>query len=262
MSFYGRNFVYNGTSSEIYGLICASTQGGEILSPAGSSISILEEYITRRETPYFYGVSFPQKLQFEIEFYSETEISRQKVREIERWLFGLSEYKEFYVIQDDMEGIHYNCLFTDATLECVGNVVYGFHATCVCDAPWAWGEEVTHTKETISGEFTIVNTSDNTRFTKPIIKLYFDANYAEVSIENSSATVSGSSNAMVFETVTAGEIIQIDTDLRVITSNKASIVDRFNGKYMYLVSGENSITTSEELEKIEITYTPARKVGS
>ena len=298
MAFYGKNFIYDGKSSELYGLVCSNTQGGEILSPAGSNISVIEEYSVRRETPYFYGVSFPDKLQFEVEFYSEEEIPRQRVREIEKWLFGLSEYKEFYVIQEDMENIHYNCFFTNAILSCVGNVVYGFHATCICDAPWAWGEEVTHVKEDIDGEFTITNTTDNTRFTKPTIKLYFDSDYDEVSIENltiidsddedfglisvaySSAydwgsitsaasetedfgdLTSFSSNAMVFDTITDGELIEINTDLKLITSNKDSIVDRFNGKYMYLIEDENTIDISETISRVEITYTPARKVGS
>jgi len=304
MSFYAKNFIYDGQSSELYGLICASTQGGgQTSSSAGSNISIIEEYVLRRETPYFYGVSFSEKLQFDIEFYSETYIPRQKVSEIERWLFG-SGYKEFEIIQEDLDGIHYNCLFMNPSVVSSGNQVIGFTCTCVCDAPWAWGEEMTHTKTNVVGNFTINNTSDNPRYTKPILTLTFDSAYDVFYVENISivsdsypfdnaeydyglitaaatttydyglitnvttdtydyGTLIGfTDNAMVFEDIENEEVITIDTDLRLITSNKESIVSRFNGKYMYLLSGNNIINISDTLNKIEITYTPARKVGS
>jgi hypothetical protein len=298
MSFYAKSFIYDGKSSELYGLVCASQSGGQTTSPAGSTITILEEYVNRRETPYFYGVSFPEKLQFDIEFYSENPIPRQKVSEIERWLFGLSGYKRFEVIQEDMERIYYNCLFTNANLSCTGNEVYGFNATCVCDSPWAWGETLTQIKNTVTSTMTINNTSDNTRFTKPTIKLVFDANYDTVYVENISATTTEdedygsiatisytaydydlisttatefedygdlsvfSSNAMIFEDITDGEIIDINTDLRYITSNRESIVNRFNGKYLYLLPDENVIYVSETISRIELSYIPARKVGA
>jgi phage-related protein len=260
MSFYGKNFIYKGKSSEIYGLLCASTQGsGEILSSAGSNITILEEYINRRETPYFYGVSFSEKLQFDVSFYSETQIPRQKVSEIEKWLFGLLEYKQFQVIQEDMEGIYYNCLFTNPTVASVGNEVVGFHATCVCDAPWAWGEEITYTKTNATGVISILNRSDNARYTKPTITLTFTSNQEEVSIVNTSDT---ESTAMIFEEVVIGEIIEINCDLKTISSNKELIVERFNGKYMYLIPDINTITITGTVGTFEVTYTPAKKVGS
>lgn len=267
MSFYAKNFIYNGQSSELYGLICASTQAvGEILSSAGSNIAIQEEYVLRRETPYFYGVSFPDKLQFDVEFYSEDPIPRQKVSEIERWLFGLSSYKKFEIVQEDMEGIYFNCLFVNAIISTIGNLVVGFHATCVCDAPWAWGKEVTHRKENITSTMIVNNTSDNTRYTKPFITITFNSNYDEVYIENENMNSANwstfTSNAMLFEDVVAGEVIEINTDLRLITSTRPDIVNRFNGKYMYLLQGINTIHVSNSISEIVIKYTPARKVGS
>jgi phage-related protein len=67
---------------------------------------------------------------------------------------------------------------------------------------------------------------------------------------------------MTFTTVFSGEIITIDTNLRMITSNKTLIQDRFNGKYMYLVQGNNAITVTGTIDVLTIEYTPARKVGS
>lgn len=260
MSFYGKNFIYDGVSSEIYGLVCASNDSSGVeISSAGSNISIIEEYITRRETPYFYGVSFPQKLQFDVGFFSETYIPREKVSEIEKWLFGLYSYREFVIIQEDLTGVHYNCIFTDGDLVCVGNEVVGFKATAVCDAPWAWGEEVSYVKTNATGTISILNKSDNSRYTKPIITLTFTSNQEEVSIINTSDV---GSTAMIFEDVTTGEIIEIDCDLRVISSNRELIVDRFNGKYLYLVPNTNTITITGTIGTFELSYTPARKVGS
>ncbi len=260
MSFYGKNFIYDGKSSELYNLVCASTTGGgEMLSSAGSNISIIEEFINRRETPYFYGVSFLEKLQFDISFYSEEPIPRQKVSEIEKWLFGLLEYKQLQIIQEDMEGIYYNCLFINPIIASVGNEVRGFHATCVCDAPWAWGEEITYTRSGATGSFTIINRSDNARYTKPTITLTFTSAQEDVSIINASDT---GSTAMLFDEVAINEVIEIDCNLRTISSTETGIVDRFNGKYMYLIPDSNTITIVGTVGTFELSYIPAKKVGS
>jgi phage-related protein len=158
-----------------------------------------------------------------------------------------------------MEGIYYNCLFINPIIASVGNEVRGFHATCVCDAPWAWGEEITYTRSGATGSFTIINRSDNARYTKPTISLTFSSVQATVSIINSSDT---GSTAMIFTGITVGEIIEIDCDLKTISSNKASIVSRFNGKYMYLIPDSNTITITGTVATFELSYTPAKKVGS
>lgn len=260
MSFYGKNFIYDGISSEVYGLICASIDSsGSETSSAGSDVTIIEEYLNRRETPYFYGVSFPQKLEFSVGFFSEDAIPRERVSEIEKWLFGLSSYKEFRVIQEDLIDVHYNCIFTEGNLVIVGNEVFGFQATAVCDAPWAWGNAKIFTKTNATGTIYLNNQSDNTRYTKPLITLTFISAQDTVSIVNTSDT---GSSAMVFEDVTVGEIIEINCDLRMISSNRELIVDRFNGKYMYLIPNTNVITISGTVGTFELSYIPARKVGS
>lgn len=260
MAFYGKNFTYGGVASELYGLICATIDSaGSVTSSTGSDVTIIEEYLNRRETPYFYGVSFSQKLQFPIEFYSEDAIPRQRVSEIEKWLFGLSEYKKLKILQSDLSDIYYNCILTDASLVSVGNEVIGFKATAICDAPWAWGDEKTFKKTDATGAMSFTNQSDNTRYTKPTITLTFTSNQDEVTIVNTSDT---GSTAMIFEDVTAGEIITIDCDLRMISSNRELIVDRFNGKYMYLLPNKNTITITGTVGTFEMSYLPARKVGS
>lgn len=260
MSFYGKNFLYNNISSEIYGLICASIDSsGQEASPAGNNVDIIEEYILRRETPYFYGVSYSSKLEFPVSFFSENPIPRQKVREIEKWLFGQTTYKKFRVLQEDLTDVYYNCIFTENSLICIGNQVYGFSTTAKCDASWAWGEPITFTKTNATGSFTIVNQSDNIRYTKPTLTLTFGANQSNVSIQNTSDT---GRSAMIFSTVTSGEVITINNDLQSISSNEEIIVDRFNGKYFYLVPDTNNITISGVIATFAITYTPARKVGS
>lgn len=260
MSFYGKNFLYNNISSEMYGIICASVDSsGQEISPAGNDVEIIEEYIMRRETPYFYGVSYTSKLEFPMSFFSEKPIPRQRVREIQMWLFGQSTYKKFKIMQEDMSDIYYNCIFTENSLICIGNEVYGFSTTAKCDAPWGWGDLVTLTKTNATGSFTIINQSDNIRYTKPTLNLTFSSNQSNVSISNTSDT---GRDAMIFSTVTSGEIITIDNDLRIISSNRELIVDRFNGKYLYLIPNINNITITGMIGTFVVSYKPARKVGS
>lgn len=261
MSFYATSFTYDGISSELYGLICASNDtSGSGSSSAGSDISILEDYLPRRETPYFYGVSFPTKLEFPVRFMSEDPIPRNRVSEIEKWLFGNIQYKELRLIQEDMDEFYFNCFFTSPTVVSSGNEIVGFQATATCDAPWGWGTTVTVTKTGLSDTTTtIINLSDNNRYTKPEITLTFATGQDEVTLVNSSDT---GSTAMVFEDVTSGEIITINNDLRMISSNRELIVDRFNGKYLYLIPGTNTLTITGTIATMVISYIPAKKVGS
>ncbi|MDD4840305.1 MAG: hypothetical protein PHE93_06560 [Clostridia bacterium] len=260
MSFYGKNFLYNGISSEIYGLICASIDSsGQESSSAGNDVEIIEEYILRRETPYFYGVSYPSKLEFQISFFSEEPIPRERVREIQMWLFGQPTYKQFKILQEDLMDVHYNCIFTENSIITVGNEVVGFSTTAKCDSSWAWGDTIALTKTNATGSFAVSNKSDSIRYTKPTLTLTFTSNQSNVSIQNTSDTGRA---AMIFSTVTSGEIITINNDLQTISSNRELIVDRFNSKYFYLVPGTNNITITGTVGTFVMSYIPARKVGA
>lgn len=252
--------MFDGKTSDLYGLFCAKRDASGVdASPLGSEVEVIEDYVSRRDSPYFYGVKFSTKLTFPISFFSECPIPRERVSEISRWLFGLPTYRQLKIIQDDMGDVYYNCMLTQNSLVCIGNEVYGFESTVVCDSPWAYTNDFIFSKTNTTGNIRVTNTSDNSRYTKPIIVLSFASNQSNVSVVNTTDT---GSSAMSFTTVTSGEIITIDCDLRTISSNRTGIQDRFNGKYMYLVQGVNVITLTGTFSTISISYTPARKVGS
>lgn len=259
MSFYGKTFVFDGKASDIYGLFCAKRDASGVdASPLGSETEVIEDYVNRRDAPYFYGVLYNTKLTFPISFFSESPIPRERVSEISRWLFGLPTYRKLKIIQDDMGDIYYNCMLTQNNLVCIGNEVYGFESTVVCDSPWAYGKDFTFSKANVTGNIKVNNTSDNNRYTKPMITLNFSSGQSNVSVQNTSDI---GSSKMTFSTVTSGEIITINCDQRIISSNRELIQDRFNGKYIYLVPGINLITLTGTMS-ITIKYTPAKKVGS
>lgn len=260
MSFYAKTFVFDGKASDFYGLFCAARDASGIdASPVGSEVEIIEDYVNRRETPYFYGVKFSSKLTFPISFFSEQAIPRERVSEISRWLFGLPTYRTLKIIQDDMGDVYYNCMLTQNSLIMIGNKVYGFESTVVCDSPWAYGNDITFSKTSATGMISINNVSDNSRYTKPIITLEFSSNQSNVSIVN---TTDSGSSATTFTSVYSGETIIINSDLRTISSTEELIQNRFNGKYMYLVQGNNSITLTGNFSNFKIQYTPVKKVGS
>ena len=260
MSFYAKTFVFDGTASDSYGLFCAKKDSSGIdASPLGSEVTIIEDYVNRRETPYFYGVLFNSKLMFPISFFSEDPIPRERVSEISRWLFGLPTYRQLKIIQDDMGDIYYNCMLMQTSLISIGNQVYGFECIVVCDSPWAYGKDFTYTKTSATGAIVVYNNSDNSRYTKPTITFTFSEDRENVSIQNTTDT---GSSAMTFTSVSEDEVITVNTDLRIITSTAELIQDRFNGNYMYLVQGNNAITVTGTIDTLTIEYTPARKVGS
>ena len=260
MSFYGKTFVFDGKASDIYGLFCAKRDASGVdASPLGSEVEVIEDYVNRRDTPYFYGVLFNSKLTFPISFFSEVPIPRERVSEISRWLFGLPTYRKLKIIQDDMGNVYYNCMLTQNNLICIGNEVFGFESTVVCDSPWAYENEFTFSKSNAAGNISVNNISDNSRYTRPTITLSFSSGQNNIGLTNTSDT---GSSAILFTSVTSGEIITMDCNLRIISSNRENIQDRFNGKYLNLVQGINAITLAGNFSNITIKYNPARKVGS
>ena len=55
-SFYGKSFIFNDIPSEVYGLrIFDFNASNPNVSSGGGEVSIFEEWLYRREVPYFYG---------------------------------------------------------------------------------------------------------------------------------------------------------------------------------------------------------------
>lgn len=263
MSFWGKKFIFDDIPSDTYNLLCGNfdeSSSGYQTSSAGSSVEILEEYLTKRSKPYFYGTKFSSKLEFKLVIFSESEINRIKLQSIEGWLFGRKEYKKLQILQCDMYDVYFNCIITEGNIVEIGNLVYGIECTVICDSPWGWGRGIKKTYVCSSAETSIgfTNTSDDSLYLYPKIYLKSGANQANVKIKN----ITDNNREVIFSQLYLNEIITIDCDLKIVESNNSTILTRFNGKYFRLLQGYNNLYVTGNLSIFSIEYSPARKVGA
>lgn len=154
MSFTGSSFIYNGISSEMFGLmLCNFSSATQEAGVVGEKLSIQEDRIARRRTGLHYGVTDNEAKEFPIVFVARDDnrrLDRYEIAQIGAWLTGDHEYKELTIVQSDMEGVFYRCLITELEQIVVGMRTVGFTATVSCDGPYAY-RRMASTNAEISG---------------------------------------------------------------------------------------------------------------
>ena len=88
MSFQGMNFIYDGTPSEVYGLVITKMGDGEEDVSGGSSTEPVTDKTFRSPVFQCFGVEQKKPLSFDIEFFSQREIDRFDLSAILLWLCG------------------------------------------------------------------------------------------------------------------------------------------------------------------------------
>lgn len=261
MAFIASKFIFDGIPSEIYGLTCAKVgSSGEDYSSSGANVTIVEDYVPRRPKPYFYGTKYEEKLQFQLQFFSEETIERPMVEAIQQWLFGHKEYKKLQILQCDMYDVYYNCILNQGSVIAVGNNIKGFQCNVICDSPWAWGMGEKYYTRSLIGEsiITVTNSSDDNGYLYPDLSFYSPILQSNVKIIN----ITDNNRESVFSSLFSGESITMKNDIKFTSSNMENLQERFNGVYLRLLRGANKLKIIGNLENITITYVPARKVGS
>jgi len=264
MAFYATSFIFDGIPSEEYGLIISSSSG-EDSSSVSNEVSITTEKIFRNPVPYFYGVNQNSVLEMDLELRTtETEITSEDMALIQRWLFGHQTYKQLRIVQPDMEEYYFNCIFTSGNIIKVGNIIRGVDVHIVCDSPFAWGEERTHTLVG-TATFDIYNPSENNYYTFPDMVVVMAAGgedwftITNITDNNRQFSMSGMS-------VGSEETITINNQYQIIdavnTSNPLSQIQTGTGYdyFFRLVPGYNQIQTTGNVETCTITYVPMKRM--
>ena len=235
----GMTFVFDNVPSEMFGLFIGSFgKNGQTTSSAGSDVTLVTDTVNTRVSPYFYGVKQDTVLTFPMTVVSETPLDRHMVGAIERWLFGQSVYKRLQIMRCDMLDMYFNCFLTSPSNIKVNGETYGFSFTVTCDAPWGWSGELVTEKRTLFGvnTVTVVNQSEDNGFTNPVITLKSSADGQDIEVKN----LDDNREAMRFSNVRNGEIITVDNDTKIVTSDIGlNVFDRFNGNFIRLCIGRN-----------------------
>ena len=111
-SFYAKNIIFDGISSDTFGLINAAFETGKQDSNAGSESTILQKYIPRRTTPYYYGRMQNTPLPISLTLFSENAIDGKSRSRISAWLLGRMDYLPLNIVQADLDNVTFYVIFT------------------------------------------------------------------------------------------------------------------------------------------------------
>lgn len=154
MAFYADTFVFNGTDCSAYDLVLLDirqAQSDSVSLASGPEIS--EDFVNRQWKPYFYGVTRPNKLTFQMSvglkdcrMQAGTFLTRTEIANIMRWLTGPNTYRWMSIKQNDMMVApayalplyQYKCMITDVQLQFIDDHPWGMTFTVTCDSPYAY----------------------------------------------------------------------------------------------------------------------------
>jgi phage-related protein len=263
MSFWGKNFVFNGTPSELYDLMLINFSTGQIESPGGAGIEIIDKKVLRKAKPYFYGAQQVPKLEFNLTIGSPNYVDGYTRNLIERWLFGQISYQKLMIMESDLDDCYFNCFLTDPSNTYIGNLNVAYTCKAICDAPWAWSYPKTYTQNlsgttVSSGSFVFYNMSADNDY------LYPTLSFSTNSVGNRATFTNETDNgrSFVFFDINANETISVDNDKQYLTSSTGLLrVSKFNKNWFRLLPGANIISYAGGLSTFSLTYQFAKKVG-
>jgi phage-related protein len=262
--FYGKTFIFDEMPSEFYNLCLGSMDDTGVYSGAsGSEVLPLTQKLFRRPVPLFWGTEQTPVLQFPISVYSTAEITMEDYSQISAWLFGQQTYKKLRICQCDMTDVYFNCFLTAPTVYKVGNIIRGFTATVMCDAPWGWKEDkvytYTYTPTAINDTVYVLNQTANVFYTYPTsLALVASSTGGALYITN----VTDNNRSTQIVSLAANEIMTLNCDLQTITSNvQLYPLSSFNKNWLRLVRGWNTLAFEGNIASLSITFPVAVKVG-
>ena len=257
------NFVFDGISNEVYGIICVkfgTTSGADTVSGGG------ETELNTEKTPHsskFHiasqEYSKPLSYTFQVINKDGSDIDENKERSIKKWLCKRGEYRKL-----EIDNIRYNnkwflANITNPQLLVVSDVV-GIEFTVACNAPFGYASS-------LPKKYNIAANNQQ-------IKLYIDNDddsciYPDLEItvlENCNLNITNSTEPLhrvfTINNVKANEVITIKGDIPNIQSSLAShnIWKDFNKRWLRFADGLNTLTVSNRCN-ITLSYNEPRKVG-
>ena len=262
--FTAYDFEYNYVPSQTYNIKIANFDGGGLFSGVGSpDVTLHTQKVYRQDKEYYFGRSVDKPLEFPITFASEEVVDGMDRALISKWLFGRSNFKKLKIIQDDLNGAWFNCIFLNPTPLYIGNVNRGFTATCRCDSSFAYSPLKTETRtftgdNIITYDFTIYNDSDNDDYLYPDISFELNTVGDSFSMTN----LDDDDREFLFTGLQASEEIVINSEQQTVTSSTGLLrLANFNKHWLRLVPGINHLHVESGIGTFTLTYFERVAIG-
>jgi phage-related protein len=230
------SFVFNGESSENYGILNVNISSGLQSEPFASGRSIREVKIKGRKEPYFQEIEY-EPLQFNVSFYFEENWDDDKIRSVARWLLTPTFYVPLQFSENEDRWFY--CLVVDSPELVHNGLKQGYvNLTFRCNSPYSYSPVYTsaildYSLNDVDGTaYTFVNNGDV--ICKPVLEVQI--------VSGSTFSIVNSSNGgqkLEFTGLTVGENLVIDCEAETIETD-------LSATYRY----ENMSSTSEFLSMI------------
>lgn len=255
----GVDFIYNGISSQEFGLKIASGFGSTTRSGNVETREIITSYNPSNKTFGFHGIKYSSPSTFDLIIYKEdgTFINVDEERQLKKWLLT-SKYNWLSINQDSLNAISYFCIATQCSILDVGTYSGGMLVAFQNDSTGAWSN--INTKQ-----YSVIGTQN--------FKLYMDTDYDDeliLPIITITATSNGSisiKNVTRDETVAIGncvsdEVIILDSfSGKINTTSGSLLINRWNKRYLKLQDGYNEILLNGNFN-LTLQYRQQVRVGA
>ncbi len=244
--FSGYSFTYDGIPSEKYNLYLFYISASDIAQTN-------EKYSPRLMTlPQSYnkvlsGYEPSDPLSFEIYVTSEEPIDAHKRRQINKWLMGRNEFKEFRVHQPDLLSVSYRCIFTEQETVYIGNNHY-LRLVAYCDSQYQYGTPQIINKN-VNGliEFDYYNKSDVYDYIYPTVEITMGSSGGNVTITNHT----DNDRVFQFTGLSGSEVLNIDNKNKIIKSSTLIYrLSNFNKKWFRFKDGLNSLSMNGNFDVV------------
>lgn len=254
-----------------YGLILASFESSNSSDEElGMENDTIEEYVGHNPVPVYLGSSFHSKLCLTAALIKDPNtmnsdknkyFTEHECREILRQLTGFHGYRQMQVFSLTFdELLFFHIRVTNVKYQKAGGRIAGILLEMECDSPFAWSGEFNYTfHASPSSSLILFNNSDNLYdYLLPKVTITSDADISNLSICN----LPDNNWTTVFKSLSAGEIISMDSRHNLLSSSRPSRVinNDFNMHFIRLVPGKNEFRVSHDI-RITFTYRVPRKVG-
>ncbi len=273
MAFYGDYFTFDNISSEQYGLRIVTPKSDEDINISEYKSDLIKT--PRRTKFYTTKPKVEEPLILPISIGSATPLTRNQLDQIERWLFKTDgKFRKLRINQEDMQGYYYNCRLEKLSAGTFGNKIHQFDILMICDSQYAWKDEKPRIYNITSTPYTakFANISSEEPMS-PIYEIKCSSLEGLMGIESDGRTIKivnnqyddDRLNVMEFTGLFNDEILRIDTETGIITSNMrtSGVLDLFTyPNFMKLNRGTHSFLITGDISEFKIFYKNARKFGA
>ncbi len=254
------NFIFNGVSSETYGVMCVYFGSASDTYSAGIQTDLETEYNVRKKSFDIISHKYSAPLSFKIQIINKdgSKIDSDQERQLKNWLCVQGTYKELQFDDAELYGIKYNVIFTNPQVIVIGRTM-GLEFTVTADTPWGYSPDIIkRVTLAANGSFILNIQSDENSYIYPYltIKILEAGNFTLTNSTEQEKKIFTVNNCAV------NEVLTVDCSIPYIetTISSHSVYSDFSKYFIRLINGKNKLTTNLPCE-IMVKYNEVRKVG-